>query len=123
MIATLPQVKTSRFIDQHPEPVQKRLKRLREIILSTHTEIKEEFKWKMPFYSFHGSLCYLNTKGHYIDMGFAKGAKIKCNQDLFSGNGLLVRHLKLDHNRPLPVKEIKEILIEATALNNQEKEI
>lgn len=51
---------------------------LREIITSENPQIEERFSYKIPFYRYRKSLCYINPRKHgAVDLGFLEGHLIK----------------------------------------------
>jgi len=82
---------TELFILNQPEKYRDMMLHIVAVIEHTLPEATLEFKWNVPyFYYKRKPLCYLNIshKGHYIDIGFAKGFQLKNNQEhLNSDNG------------------------------------
>ena len=49
------------YIEKLPADVRKMTNKIRSIILNSASEIEESIKHKIPFYSYKGLLCYINT--------------------------------------------------------------
>jgi len=50
---------------------------LRELILSCSPTINEEISYGLPFYYYHGRLCYINAHDDGVELGFCRGKEIK----------------------------------------------
>lgn len=62
------------YIFSKPDRIREVLDFLNEHILSFNTRIHATLKWKVPYYSGKGMLCYLNvTKDEKVELNFAKG--------------------------------------------------
>ena len=93
------------------------LEQLRAIILETLPNVEESIKWNIPFYTYHGMLCYLNPQKDHIALGFAKGAQLSNAQGILSGTGSQVRHIRIGDIHDIPTEGIIEVLMEAAMLN------
>ena len=97
---------------------QERALKLRSIILSTALGMQEELKWKIPFYSFYGPLCYINCQSGRLSLGFYRGAELMDESGILSSGELKqVRHIFFDSDKELPEAELKEIIFQAIELN------
>ncbi len=106
------------ILDAAPE-WQPILSELRYMILQLTPAIEESIKWKVPFYSYNGLLCYLNVRKKEVDIGFYHGAKLPNANGLLVGNGKLVRHIKIKSFAEIEAKRaaILEIFQEAILWN------
>jgi hypothetical protein len=105
------------FIDKLP-PRQKSLARhVRTIVRAAIPEINEGMKWKIPFYSFNGILCFINPVAEHIVLGFCYGAQLSDEHKLLSGNGKLVRHLVIKNIGDIQKPKLRNLLHEAMLFN------
>jgi hypothetical protein len=100
--------------------IQKLVISLREIILGTSKDLREEIKWGIPFYSYKGILCYLNPSRTYVTLGFSHGAELPNLYRLLEGNGKEVRYIKIKSKNEIQRKIIRTIIREAM-INNELK--
>lgn len=63
----------NQFISDLPKAIQDITVALRKIILNSSPELKEEFKWSMPNYTFNGLVCYIQTAKDHVNFGFHRG--------------------------------------------------
>jgi hypothetical protein len=76
------------YILNQPEPYRSILLLVQAVIEHTIPEIKLQFKYKIPFYYYHGKpFVYLNAthKRGYVDVAFMKGYQLKLHQDCLDG--------------------------------------
>ena len=64
---------------------------LREMILQVSTDLREEYKWSMPNYSYNGLVCYLQASKKHVNLGFHKGNELEKmdSHRLLQGSGKL----------------------------------
>lgn len=72
----------------------KQLNKLRELILSINTDIKEVIKWKRPCYYLDNLVCYLKSNKTHITLGFERGIEIDDPDKVLQGEGKSMRHIK-----------------------------
>ncbi|WP_072053087.1 DUF1801 domain-containing protein [Hymenobacter terrenus] len=85
------------FLDELPAPLQSVTRRLQALLVSLAPAVREEFRWNIPFYSFHGALCYLNPqpkRGHVV-LGFVRGTALSDPAGCLTCRGKTVRHVLL----------------------------
>jgi len=96
---------------------------LRGLILQQSPKIEEAFKWRVPFYSYQGMLCFMNpVKGRAqgrLEVGFYHGNMLSNAQGLLVSGGKMVHHAHLYSLDELLEKEAayRELLQEAMLLN------
>jgi Domain of unknown function (DU1801) len=103
---------------QKEEPVKSCLQFLRAFILHFDPEIKEEWKYGMPFYCYRKKMfCYLWTHKKFLQpyIGIVEGKRIN-HPDLITEKRARMKILLIDPARDLPVKKIREILTEVLAI-------
>ena len=112
--------RVSYYIEQQPQAIIPLLNNLRHIITTTLPEAEESIKWKIPFYSAKGLLCYLNpVKNNTVALGFCQGSQLASHPEVLTGDGKQVRHLLLTPADPIPEQTIRTLLHEAYLLNEQ----
>jgi hypothetical protein len=103
---------------QKDEPVKSCLLFLRAHLLQFDIHIKEEWKYKMPFYYYKGKMfCYLwvHKKTGHPYIGIVDGRRID-HPDLIAEKRSRMKILPLDPNRDISVSRINEILRAALKL-------
>ncbi|MCM3741996.1 DUF1801 domain-containing protein [Oceanobacillus luteolus] len=108
------------YIAELPEDIQAITESLREMILNTSSELKEEYKWSMPNYSYKGLVCYLQASKKHVNLGFQKGNELEAivDCDILQGTGKTMRHVRiksLDEINP----ELFTVLIQAAIQLNE----
>ena len=68
--------------------------RLRQIILTTVPDAREELKWGQPCYSRNKLFCYLQRAKGHVTLGFQKGAQLDDPSGVLEGDGKQMRHMK-----------------------------
>jgi len=106
----LPQLKT--FYDMQLEPNKSCLLILRDLILNFYNEIREDWKYKMPCFTFKGKmLCYLwvdkKTTQPYIL--FVDGGEIE-HHKLIKGNRAKMKVMYFNANKDIPIDDIYFVL-------------
>ena len=84
-----PQVETW-FAEKQP-PLEKEMRRVREIILSADPRIEESIKWKTPTFAFKGNIASFMPAKSLVRVMFHRGAEIPGSHPRLEGSGLLVR--------------------------------
>ena len=82
------------------------LKRLRNIILKTRSDLKEEMKMEVPWYS---GLFYLVGLKDHVNMGFAFGGLKKHEKEL-EGKGKYMRHIKFFSSKDIDEGKIIRLI-------------
>jgi hypothetical protein len=90
---------------------------VRNLIKRTLPGVSECVKWDLPFYTYHGNLCYLNMRKGHLELGFYRGIHLSNSSGLLQGNGKLIRHIILHPRNDLPQAGIVETLLEASKVN------
>lgn len=103
---------------QKDDPIKSCLTALREIILSYDKNITEVWRYKMPFYCYKGKrFCYIwvHKKLQQPYLGIVDGKLIQ-HPGLIMENRSRMKILLLDPAKDIPIKKVKAILKELTAL-------
>ena len=108
---------------QKEEPTRSYLLALRSHILKFDNHISEAWKYKMPFFCYHGRmLCYLwiHKQNGQPYIGFVDGNKIGHPQ-LIMEKRARMKILLLNPEKDIPVRSINQILKKALALRNDSR--
>jgi hypothetical protein len=88
-------VKTStqveKYIENQQSPQKEIVQRLRDIILKTLPDVKEEFKMGVPWYE--GKFYVVALRDH-VNLGFSVKGLLEQDKALFEGKGKMMRHVK-----------------------------
>jgi hypothetical protein len=109
------------FINQQPAAFRGILGALRVVILQAGLHIEESMKYGLPYYSYHGRLCFLNLRDGTVLLGLCKGALLANTQGLLEGAGKEVRHVKIKNLTDIDQTALQTLLQEAMLLNEMEK--
>ncbi len=99
------------YINRLGDEQKKLALKLRAIIFKTFPDIKEEFKWSLPYYM---PVCYIGAFKDHVNLGILFGGLIKDAklQEMMEGTGALMRHVKIykmsDINQPRISRILKE---------------
>jgi hypothetical protein len=103
---------------QKDEPVKSYLLALREYVLAYDQNITEAWKYKMPFYCYHGKMfCYLwvHKKFHQPYIGIVEGKKIQ-HPKLIQEKRARMKIMLFDPEKDIPVKTLNSIFKEIVSL-------
>jgi uncharacterized protein YdeI (YjbR/CyaY-like superfamily) len=80
--------KVDEYLSKKSHPLTAEIEKVREIILSTHSEIEETIKWNSPTFMYKGNMAsyFMNAKKH-VSLMFHKGALINDTTGLLEGEG------------------------------------
>ena len=109
------------FIAAQPAESQFRLRTLRKLILDAAPQVGESIKYGIPFYTYHGLLCYLNPKGDHVDFGFCQGVQLSDEDGLLYGNNKEIRKVKVTQLTGLLVQSLRQLVQEALLVNGERK--
>ncbi len=93
---------------------------LRSIILDVGPHVEEKISYKVPFFYFHGPLCYLSPKFDGVYIGFVRGHELSNEQGLLEINDR--KYIRSIHFHSLAELHeqsdaVRHILNEAALLN------
>ncbi len=97
------------------EPIKSCLLALRSIITAHDVNITNAWKYRMPFFCYKEKMfCYLwvDTKTGEPYIGIVEGGRIE-HPLLEQGNRMRMKILRINPNKDLPIKTIKQILNQA----------
>ena len=113
--------KVDLYIAQQPEHLQPLFEACRQVLLAA-PKVQEDLKWKIPFYSYHGLLGYLNPQKDHLLWGFCQGARLSDEWNVFQGHDRkLIRHIKIAHIEDVYKEEVLFTLQEALLWNERSK--
>jgi len=108
------------FIYEQPQPQREMMTILRSWILDLGSHTQEKISYKIPYYSFYGTMCFLSPRVDGVDLGFTKGYELSNEQKMLESKGRkLVRSVTLHSVAELEENEetIRHMLNEAAILN------
>ena len=101
-------IKVKAYIKKQQSPQQEICLKLREIILKTFPDTKEEMKWGVPVFS--GGRFYLGAMKNQVNLGFSINGLTKEQTALFEGTGKTMRHIKIRTLNDINEKKIVKLL-------------
>jgi hypothetical protein len=96
-----------RYIKNQKSPQKEIVQRLRNIILKTLPDIKEEFKMGVPWYE--GKFYVVALRDH-VNLGFSVKGLSKQEKTLFEGKGKMMRHVKFYSTKDIDVTKVVKLL-------------
>lgn len=93
---------------------------LRRWALDLGPHAQEKISYNIPFFYFHGPLCYLNPAVDGVDLSFVHGKKLSNDQQLLEAkNRKMVASIRFHSLAEVEEREeqIRQILNEAAILN------
>ena len=99
--------KVDDYIKKQKSPQKEIIQKVREIILKTFPDIKEEFKLGVPWYK--GKYYLVGLKDH-VNIGFAIGGLPPEEIGLFEGKGRTMRHIKIFSEKDIDEEKIVKLL-------------
>jgi hypothetical protein len=109
------------FIAAQPPNSRLRLTALRKLILNAAPHVGESIKYGIPFYTYHGLLCYLNPKRDYVDFGFCRGVQLSDEAGLLYGDNKEIRKVKVTQLTGPLVQSLRQLVQEALLVNEERK--
>jgi hypothetical protein len=109
---------TENYYLQKEEPVKGCLSALRRIILDSHGDITEAWKYRMPFFCYKGKMfCYLwiDKKTNFPYLGIVEGKKID-HPGLVQDDRSRMKIIRFNPGEDLPLETIRDILDSALLL-------
>jgi hypothetical protein len=107
-----------------------RLSKLRALIKEAYPDVVEEVKWKkpsnplgVPVWSHNGNLCLADTLKKAVRLTFPNGAELKDPNRLFNTrlDSKTVRAIDFYEGDTVDEAALKELILEAVALNSSKK--
>jgi len=101
-------VKVQEYLEKQKSPQNEICLKLREIILRTFPDIKEEIKSVVPAYA--GGLFNIRVQPNQVNLGFSIRGLTKKQLALFEGSGKTMRHIKVHTLDDINEKKIVKLL-------------
>lgn len=96
---------------QHEEPINSCLQSLRAYILGKDKNIKEEWRYRMPFYYYKDKMCcylWVHKKYKQPYVGIVEGKYID-HPDLVAEKRSRMKIILIDPKKDLPVRKLNDI--------------
>jgi putative endonuclease len=101
-------LKVQQYIEKQKSPQKEICLKLRQIILRTFPDTKEEMKWGVP--AFSGGRFYLGVMKNQVNLGFSVSGLTLKQIALFEGSGKKMRHIKIRTLSDVDEKKIVKLL-------------
>ena len=95
------------YIEKQKSPQKEIVQRLRDIIVKTVPDVKEEFKLGVPWYE--GKFYIVALKDH-VNVGFSVKGLSEKEMALFEGKGKMMRHLKFYSLEDVDKERVEHLL-------------
>ncbi len=97
------------------------LKELRELILETNPEIKEEWKWDVPVFAYNGMICAISAFKDHVKINFFKGAQLKDTHNVINGGLESKNHRSIDffEGDKINKQAVSDLIKQAVSLNTK----
>ena len=73
--------------------------------------------WGIPTFEWNGTLCYIMVGKKHVTFGFPRGTSLQDSTKLLEGTGKNLRHVKLREISNVHDANLKQLILEAKALN------
>ena len=100
-------MEVEKYVEKQKSPQREIVQRLREMILKSFPNIKEEFKMGVPWYE--GKYYIVALKDH-VNLGFSVKGLSKEEKALFEGKGKMMRHVKFYSLEDVDEQEVVKLL-------------
>jgi putative endonuclease len=100
--------KVQEYIEKQKSAQKEICIKLREIILRTFPDTKEEMKWGVP--AFSGGRFYIGAMKNQVNLGFSINGLTEKQLALFDGSGKTMRHIKIRTLSDIDEKTIVKLL-------------
>ena len=101
---------------------QEILATLRRIVLESHPDLIEEYKWSMPNYSAGGLVIYLQATKNHVKLGFHKGNELEEHDHsnlLTNSTAKTMRHIKITDIKQVNPEAFTFLIKKAVDLNKK----
>ena len=86
-------IKVKEYIEKQKSPQKEICQKLRETIMNTFPDIKEEMKYGVPYY---GNKYYIVALKTHVNLGFSIKGLTEEEIALFEGSGKTTKHIKIN---------------------------
>jgi hypothetical protein len=83
-----------RWFEEASHPLDRAMRRAREIILGADERVTESVKWKTPTFSYKGNIASFNPSKNVVSIMFHRGSEIPGDHPRLEGEGKLVRTMR-----------------------------
>ena len=101
-------LKVQKYVEKQKSSQKEICLKLREIILRTFPDIKEEMKWSVP--AFSSGKFYIGAMKNQVNLGFSVNGLTEKQLALFEGSGKTMRHIKIRTFSDIDEKKIVKLL-------------
>ena len=106
------------YISELPENQKMIADFLRHEIMSIANGVEERMAYRIPFYYYHGPLCYLNPKANGIDLGFTKAQLFTTTREYLDfEKRKKMGSLFIPNLESLDLEVLRMVLVEAVEVN------
>ncbi len=110
--------KIETWFDALPEEWQTPAQRIRELLMEAAPNMKEEWKYKTPFYGNGRWMCYLSLQKEQLVLGFVEGVHLLDPDGLFARTDhKLIQHYLPPTSGKLPEAALRRLIAEAVEYN------
>ena len=99
--------KVDEYMKKQKSPQKEICQIIRDIILKTFPDIKEEMKYGVPYY---GNKYYIVALKTHVNLGFSIKGLTAEEIGLFEGTGKTTRHVKIKSQADIDEENIKDLL-------------
>jgi hypothetical protein len=113
--------KIQQFLLKLPDNKRAIASAVRDIMLSSHKEMKEAIKWNQLTFTYgktNIAFIYTMSSKDYMNLGFMKAVNLDDPKKLFEGTGKGMRHIKIFDRKKIPAAQIKKWAKEAISLED-----
>lgn len=108
------------FILDYPSEQTKQLMQMtHQLLLDSIPQLQYDIKWKVPFYTYKKSFCFMNPKNNYLILGLMNGQEFADPHQLLVGEQKLLRHYIIKTVDDIFNPSFLELLMEAIMINEK----
>ncbi len=114
--------KIQTWLAPYPENKQQLMLALRDLFLTTHSEITKGIKWNNLNFAHHKkdiAFIYTFPRVPYINEGFFRAVSLANPDKLFEGNGANMRHIKVYTLEQLHDQQICKWILDTIEIQNK----
>ena len=117
MVENIQHPKVADYFANQTEEIQALLHYFRKKVMDLHPLMREEFKWKLPFYCAPKAMVFLQVRKAQVEVGFIRGYKLEGFDHWLEGQHLkMVRYLIFDPYEDVDVVKLDTVLAAVLAL-------
>ena len=109
------------YVRKHDPKLKPVADALRALVRKAAPQSRENINpWGVPTFESNGPFCYLMIGKNHITFGFPRGASLLDSANLLEGTGKNLRHVKLREVSDVHNANLRQLIVEARALNRVE---